>query len=74
MGKYYVKSGEAQEIIDSAHELDAVCDMLLKCDDNTRLGSVIWVNEQGFDDIDHETDMFIETESFLDMLGIGYET
>ncbi len=73
MGKYYVQSGEVQTIVDASHELDAACDMLLECDPHTLLGPVIWINEQGFDDVDHETDTFIKTKVFLDMLDIGYE-
>ena len=65
MAKFYIKSGEVTDIVDAMHEFEAIGIAIANAPPEALLGSLIWVNEQGFDNVNHETDVFVDTESFL---------
>ena len=71
MSKFYVDSGNLQFVGESHNEIDAVERAITQAIGTIELGRIIRVNEQGFSNNNHVTDVFLDTVSVLHQLGIA---
>lgn len=70
MPKYYVNSGSLRCVLDAPNETEAIQNALSGCKIGTELGQIIRINEEGFGDWEHKTDVFFSTIHMLTKLGI----
>ena len=70
MPKYYVQSGTLRFVGSAACSKVAVQRAISASTTMLELGRAIRVNEQGFDNVDHETDDYFDTMMVLQELGI----
>lgn len=73
MPKYYIDSGDYQFVCDAVDIDTAAVRAITSCPDGVRLGNVLRVNEQGFNNESHETDFFFSTADLLTELDIGFD-
>ena len=70
MPKYYVQSGSLRFVGAATCEKAAAQRAISSSESMLELGRTIRVNEQGFDEVDHETDVYLDTMMVLQELGI----
>jgi len=73
MPKYYVDSGKLSFLCEAEDHTEAVFKALTGSDE-VFLGAIIRINEQGHDDDEHDSDVFLPTAPTIALLGEEYES